>query len=228
MFLRAEIPIFARMDYIVWHINESEEELQGSLQHPEYYASKVANLKPGSRRMLEVLAVRRALKELFYGEEQKVGYDEQGRPYLEPLDGSGKPKKTLPHISISHTMDYAVVIASEHPVGIDIERRGKRVARVVSHFLKPEEVARLSLLAGDDEEMLSLCLHLAWSAKEAAFKVLGKDYYDLQEKTTIILLSLPLCQIMLDVEGRKEPMSLHFDYTDDYVLVWVEETKQES
>ena len=37
------------------------------------------------------------------------------------------------------TTDYAAVIASEHPVGIDIERRGKRVARVVSHFLKPDE-----------------------------------------------------------------------------------------
>ena len=217
------------MDYIVWHINESEEELRAELQHPEYFAEKVASLKPGSRRMLEVLAVRRAMKELFYGEEQRVGYDEEGRPRLigdrhdmsSRLGDKGLPR--LPYISISHTTDYAAVIASEHPVGIDIERRGKRVACVVSHFLKPDEVARLSLLAGEEEERLSLFLHLAWSAKEAAFKVLGRAYYDLQRLTTITMLSAQSRQIMLAVEGRQQPMTLHFDYTEDYVLVWCED-----
>lgn len=204
------------MDYIVWHINESEEELRAELQHPEYFAEKVASLKPGSRRMLEVLAVRRAMKELFYGKEQRVGYDEGGRPRLIG------DRHDMPYISISHTTDYAAVIASEHPVGIDIERMGKRVARVVSHFLKPDEVARLTLLAGEDEEQLSLFLHLAWSAKEAAFKVLGRAYYDLQRLTTIKMLSLQARQITLAVEGRQHPMTLHFDYTEDYVLVWCE------
>lgn len=213
------------MDYIVWHINESEEELRNSLQHPDFFASKIADLKPGSRRMLEVLAVRRALKELFYGEEQKVEYDEHGRPYLEPLDTLRSPNQVLPHISISHTTDYAVVITSDYPVGVDIERRGSRVSRVVSHFLKADEVARLSLLAGDDEDKLTLFLHLAWSAKEAAFKILGQEYYDLQKKTTITLLSPSLCQITLAVEGQTDPLLLHFDYTDDYVLVWVEDMR---
>ena len=205
------------MDYIVWHINESEEELRVELQHPEYFAEKVARLKPGSRRMLEVLAVRRAMKELFYGEEQQVRYDEEGRPWLEG------DRHDMPYISISHTADYAAVIASEHPVGIDIERRGKRVARVVSHFLKPEEVARLTLLAGEDEEQLTLNLHLAWSAKEAAYKILGRAYYDLHRLTTLTMLSMEMRQITLAVEGHQQPLTLHFDYTEDYVLVWVEE-----
>ena len=55
-------------DYIIWKIDETEDELRNSLSHPEYFAAKIANLKSGSRRLLEVLAVRRAIKELFFGE----------------------------------------------------------------------------------------------------------------------------------------------------------------
>lgn len=204
------------MDYIVWHINESEEELRAQLQHPEYFAQKLQNLKSGSRRLLEVLATRVALKELFYGQEQQVVYDADGRPSL---------VGERAHISISHTTDYAVVIASNIPVGVDIERRGQRVARVANRFLKPEELSRLLLLSHDDDELLNLMLHLAWSAKEAAFKVLGRAYYDLQRLTTITQLAMSEQQITLAIEGRNKPMTLHFYYNEDYVLVWVEDGK---
>lgn len=201
------------MDYIVWHITESEQELRDSLQHPDYFAAKTAPLKPGSHRMLEVLAVRRAMKELFYGEEQQVVYDRHGRP---SLAGSG------PFISISHTSGYVAVIASERPVGIDIERRASRVVRVANRFLQPAELARLSLLAAQDDERLLLFLHLCWSAKEAAFKVLGQAYHDLQHLTTVTMVSLATRCLTLAVEGSEQPLSVRFDVTDDYVLTWVE------
>lgn len=221
------------MDYIVWHITESEQELRDSLKHPEYFASKIEHLKPGSARMLEVLAVRRALKELFYGEEQEVVYDEHGRPYLHSVTRSDGSR--VPYISISHTSEFAAVITSQHPVGIDIERRGRRVARVSNRFLKPDELARLSLLSNMDFDRLSarpeglsaewlfdLYLHLCWSAKEAAFKVLGQEYYDLKQLTTVTLLALQARRLTLQVEGRKDPLIVHFDITDEYVLTWVE------
>lgn len=202
-------------DYIVWKITESEEELRAELSHPELFAKKIERLKPGSRRLLEVLAVRRAMKELFYGTEKEVLYTEEGAPYL----AHG------PFISISHTDGYAAVIASEEsPVGIDIERRGTRVERVVSHFLRPEELVVLhvaeteSVLLGMDYLLL---LHLAWSAKETAFKILGKAYYDLQNLTTIQHLDLNKKILLLAVEGRKEPLQIHFDFSEDYVLTYV-------
>ena len=55
-------------DYIVWKITESEDELRASLSHPEYFEAKIRNLKSGSRRLMEILSVRRALKELMQGE----------------------------------------------------------------------------------------------------------------------------------------------------------------
>ncbi len=199
-------------DYIVWRITESEEELRAALDHPELFADKVANLKAGSHRLLEVLAVRRAMKVLFDGEEKLVEYDEHGAPRL--ADGSHC-------ISISHTRDYVAVIASDVPVGIDIERRGNRVQRVTSRFLQHDELALLALLSPDDDA-LQLALHLAWSAKEAAFKVLGQDYYNLQHLTRIAQIDWQSKRITMEVHNQQQPLTLGFDYTTDYVLVWLE------
>lgn len=199
-------------DYIIWRITESEAELRNGLEHPELFAEKVERLKPGSRRLLEVLAVRRAMKVLFNGEEKAVVYDEHGAPRL--ADASH-------HISISHTHEYVAVIASEVPVGIDIERRGNRVQRVTSHFLKHNEVALLRMQSSDDEQF-ALSMHLAWSAKEAAFKVLGQEYFDLQHLTTVAHIDWLGKLMTLDVERREQSLQMHFDYTDDYVMVWVQ------
>lgn len=206
-------------DYIIWHINESEEELRSGLSHPEYFIDKIKSLKPGSGRLMEILATRRALKELFYGQEQQVMYNEEGRPFLQG--------DSAPYISISHTKDYAAVILGETPVGIDIERRGNRVQRVVSRFLKPEEIAVLNLAASmndklSPEESLCLAMHLSWSAKEAAFKILGRKYYDLQNLTSVEQIDWQSCQLTLRVSGFDEPMHIHFDFTDEYVLAWVQ------
>lgn len=198
------------VDYLVRPIAESEEELLARLSHPEYFAEKIEKLKSGSSRMIEVLAVRSALKDLFQGVEQQVLYTTEGKPYL--------TVGQAPCISISHTKGYVAVIRAEHPVGIDIERRGTRVERVVSHFLKPEELSLLS--EGVDEEKRQLSLHLAWSAKEAAFKVLGREFYDLQHLTTVTEIDWENATLSLSVSGQDQPLLVHFEYTEDYVLAY--------
>ena len=197
-------------DYIVWKITESEEELRASLSHPEYFEAKIKNLKPGSRRMMEILSVRRALKELMYGDEKRIVYDRYGKPSIDEPDA--------PFISFSHTKQYVAVITSDVPVGIDIERRGDRVQRVVPQFLTPDEVTVLSLTPDID-----LAFHLAWSGKESAFKVLGQSFYDLKKLTSIVCVDMERKLILLHVEGRELPMRIHFDFTEDYVLTWVQD-----
>ena len=197
-------------DYIVWKITETEEELRASLSHPEYFEAKIRNLKPGSRRLMEILSVRRALKELMYGEEKRIVYNRYGKP---SIDEPGAP-----FISFSHTKQYVAVITSDVPVGIDIERRGDRVQRVVPQFLTPDEVTVLSLTPDID-----LAFHLAWSGKESAFKVLGQSFYDLKKLTSIVCVDMERKLILLHVEGRELPMRIHFDFTEDYVLTWVQD-----
>ena len=111
----------------------------------------------------ERLAVRVLLKTLC-GEEKKVVYLPSGKPYL--ADGSA-------HISISHTNGYvAVALHPTEEVGIDIERYGVRVRRVVSRFVRPDEEKTMN----QGDEVYVLLLH--WSAKETLFKVMGVEGVD--------------------------------------------------
>jgi phosphopantetheinyl transferase len=145
-----------------------------------------------------------------YGEEKPIVYDRYGKPSIDEPDA--------PYISFSHTKQYVAVIASDVPVGIDIERRGDRVQRVVPQFLTPDEVTVLSLTPDID-----LAFHLAWSGKESAFKVLGQSFYDLKKLTSIVCVDMERKLILLHVEGRELPMRIHFDFTEDYVLTWVQD-----
>ena len=214
-------------DYIIWHMEESEEELRSQLSHPEYYADQVAKLKPGSKRLKEVLAVRCALKVLFYGEEQQVCYDASGAPSL----------PNGPFLSISHTADYAAVCVSPDPVGIDIERIGTRVQRVVSQFLKEEELVLLQMVSNvtdssvlplPDVEPFSLALHLAWSAKEAIYKVLGHDYFDLKQLVSVVYIDWHHQSLWLLVEGKPTPWRVKFICHPDYVFCLVRSQDESS
>lgn len=238
------------MQIHIFPIDRSSEEMLQTLQHPEYFADKVRNLKPESRRLREILAVRCALKEIFGGVEQEVGYTEDGAPYLLsscskdiPTDRNDAPtarnyapsdRNDAPtarhhsYLSISHTQGYGAIIIGDNPVGIDIEHRGNRVENVVSRFLQAEEIFYIQQLGDttgmrppEDDYLWRLPLHLAWSAKEAAFKVLGKDYYDLHHLTAVKQIDFTTKEIILAVQGRENPLLLHFDYTDDYVTVWL-------
>lgn len=208
------------MQIHVFPIDRNADEMLQTLQHPEYIADKIQNLKPNCRRMREILAVRCALKQIYGGEEQQVAYTPDGAPYLlsSPAD----------KISISHTEGFGAIMIGDSPVGIDIEHRGNRVENVVSRFLQAEEILYIQQLGDttgmrppEDDYLWRLPLHLAWSAKEAAFKVLGKDYYDLHHLTAIRQIDFSAKEILLAVHGRQQPLLLHFDYTDDYVLVWL-------
>ena len=191
------------MQYKVAAITQTADQLEAQLQHRDLYAAKVANLKPESRRRLEVLAVRCLLKEMM-GEEQAVVYDEHGAPSL----ASGSD-----YISISHTDGYVAAIIGQNPVGIDVERRGRRVERVRSKFLQPAEE---TLVAHTPDPQLSM--HLIWSAKEAVFKFLGPDYYDLQNLTQITSIDFSQSQMSMQVKGLDHPLIICFEYTKDYVL----------
>lgn len=185
----------------LWHITESADRLRAMLSQPDLHAGKTAGLRPASRRLREVLAVRCLLRAML-GTETEVRYHDDGRPWLD--NGT--------HISITHTEGYAAVILSSHPAGIDIERIGNRVQRVVSHFVHPAEEALLDT---------PLALHLAWSAKETAFKLLGSSYYDLRRLTHVTHIDSAGRQLCLHVEAHA-PLLIHFSHTPDYVLTWCE------
>lgn len=237
MSLTSLFPIQYGVQVGVWQIDEPTAELEALLVHPELYAAKTTGLKPDSQRLREILAVRCLVKAMV-GEELPIAYDEAGHPFLPA--GKGQ-------VSITHTKGFAAIIyvpeifsAGRLQIGIDMEHIGRRVGRVAERFLMPDELAlldRSELEIGHvvqrsigcrqmPESVDPLSLHLAWSAKETAYKVLGTSYYDLQHKTTLIAVDAEAGHLFLRAEGIARPLAVDYVVTPDYVLtyaVWVPE-----
>ena len=207
----------------LWQIAETASELKAQLQLPDMYADRIARLPEDSRRMREILAVRCLLKAMT-GEEQRVLYDKDGKP-LAPqqmesvrYENGKEIHYVWSHLSISHTDGWAAVILSDHPVGIDIERLGRKVQHVTSHFLKAPEMEFLQ----DDVE-----LHIAWCFKESLFKILGRDYYDLRRRTSVRKICYArrngnnrqgTVEVAVEEQGLK---TLYFKTNDNFVLTYI-------
>lgn len=207
----------------LWQIAETASELKAQLQLPDLYADRIARLLEDSRRMREILAVRCLLKAMT-GEEQRVLYDKDGKP-LAPqqmesvrYENGKEIHYVWSHLSISHTDGWAAVILSDHPVGIDIERLGRKVQHVTSHFLKAPEMEFLQ----DDVE-----LHIAWCVKESLFKILGRDYYDLRRRTSVRKICYArrngnnrqgMVEVAVEEQGLK---TLYFKTNDNFVLTYI-------
>jgi phosphopantetheinyl transferase len=145
--------------YLVWYIEESEEELLSNLSlNVEQQAIYSSFLHP--KRRLEWLASRLAYRELCI--YMKIPYipickDQNERPYL-------PDSKT--YISISHCFPFAVTaISQQAPIGIDIQIPNYKLQAIKEKYLNELEIEN----SKQDLEKLCIC----WCAKEAIYKVYG-------------------------------------------------------
>src|SRR5436190_1663294 len=108
----------------VWHISESEDffleqvPVQREITHPH--------------KRLQHLAGRLLLKELFPDfPHELIRIAETRKPFLE---------NEAYHFSISHCGNYAaVIVSSDHRVGVDIEQVSEKIEKVKHKFLSEAE-----------------------------------------------------------------------------------------
>ena len=130
-----------------------------------------------SKRECERRAEADLLLQVF-GRETKLLHDDDGKPYL--------PDSHL-HISISHSKNRLCIALSESTeIGVDIEDLHPRLDRVKHMFLT--DIEQSALPAG------LLPLALCWSAKEAVYKLLGKEAGAMGENVKLDIDSL--CQAL--------------------------------
>ena len=115
-------------------------------------------------------AARRWWSERFGGELEhpagfQIGHDALGKPQVELQRGRAKP-----NISIAHSERLVVSLASQDPVGIDIEPVARDTRAILPQFADETEVALLEQQRGHLGEAIETRL---WCAKEAAAKCLG-------------------------------------------------------
>lgn len=152
----------------VWSITEDEDfflqkvNIQSAISHPRKRLQHLAG-----RYLLRLLNPDFPLHLIEIAESKK------------PLLSNGECD-----FSISHCGDYAAVIVSHKPVGIDVELITPRVELVKHKFLSAEEIQILQRFTGTSIEEHKL-LTLFWSTKEAIFKWYGKGKVDFRENMII-------------------------------------------
>jgi phosphopantetheine--protein transferase-like protein len=124
----------------------------------EYLISRVA-LKDGVRKYLQ----KREREKLIYPIEVSVRHNEKGKPSLH-----GHKKLRGTEVSIAHKGSEAVVIVSDKPVGIDIEKIEKRTKKFMNLAFTPHELEMLKEKRNKPEWITRF-----WVAKEAYGKMLG-------------------------------------------------------
>lgn len=207
--------IFWRFDddveIIIWKTDESVDEtlLFFAPEIQEVHREKLESIKYEKRRKEYLCA--RLLIDIIAGEGQRVEYLESGRPYLTDCHKE---------ISISHTKNYVAVIADDDKrVAIDIEVFGKTVEKVKNRFCTQQELEYLS----EDDDIRLLQLHLIWSAKETAYKLLDEKGIYFEEHLHVLPFKLDKngimhCNVIKDNTVRNIKMA--YKVFDDFVMVW--------
>lgn len=147
---------------LIAEVEESIEELFPLLENFNCYSNEFYTIN-ALKRKKEFISVR-ILMNLLMQRTVTITYDNDHKPFL---------TENKHHISISHSGNfYALIESSCLPVGIDIEKRTQRVVKVSRRYLDDNELTFLNQ-KGD-----TAGLEIAWSAKEALYKRIGKEAYD--------------------------------------------------
>lgn len=158
----------------------------------------------GDKRTREALAKQQLLTEVF-GKEVQLLHDEEGKPYLQnsPLS-----------ISLSHCRHYLCMAVAEEgiPVGIDIEEIQPRIQRVQHKFLSEQELQHIGNSL--------LYLTLAWSAKEAVYKIAGRQAGAFGQHISLHTQSIGQDRFPAEILPAEDKYLLHaIEKNEEYVIV---------
>ena len=209
LFLTKDLDDDAHSRLGVWHITESEAELQELCSIPSDELEEISFIKNESLRK-QKLAVR-ALLDAMFEEKVYLSHHDNGKPYIE---------NNATNISITHTNDYVAVILNDlEDVGIDCESLDRDFSVVEKRALSEEEIEDLD----DDKRNEQLAIY--WCAKEAVYKKLSQYKVDFAEQIEIDSFRPKgegeLEATFIHKDGYEEQFDLEYMTFDRHVLVWI-------
>ena len=203
--MKRELIISGEAKVLVWELTESVDTLYDQLNLTESDNAAFNNIV-SVKRKLEFLGIRVALQALV-GKKAHIEYDADGKPHL--IDKSY-------HISVSHSNKWIAVIT--HPtamVGIDIECPTDKIQKIYKRFMSFTEQQELS--EGKDIRQLLL----AWSAKEALYKIIGKEAIDFATQLRIYPFVVSASgEMKAQHIPAKTFYRLMYQQSDQYTLVY--------
>ena len=148
-----------------WSIEEEEDYFHYELVINKEEDELLAKMK--GRRKLEWLSSRYLIHLMTQRKERAIILkDDYGKPYIHDSEH---------FISFSHSHGIAVAIASEKPVGIDVQFIVPKITRIQHKFVNEKELTFINNLP--NSKRLD-ALHIIWGAKESLYKAYGKRSLD--------------------------------------------------
>ncbi len=194
----------ADLQVAVWHITETTDELVQLLLPNSTYSKQLSDIVREKRKS-EYLAVRLLVKKLL-GDTPIIAYLPNGKPYL--TDSSH-------YISISHTKNYAAIcISAKHEIGIDIETISDKVQHVKERFMNEAELVHA--------QQCSEFILLSWVAKEAAYKIIGKEVVHFAASMELVPFT-PHTSGVLELKVKLEvdkTYTFYYQQHTEFVLVY--------
>lgn len=191
-----------KMEEDLLSLETMASDIVGGTFHTEYADFTLAKRKREfliSRILLKVVLNKYGLE--FHG----IDKDLHNKPFL------------LVHpfpISITHSHDYAAVIMHKYRrVGIDLERVNPSIASVQDKFLTKDE---LRFFENDIQK-----LTLAWSAKESAFKLIGRKGLSLKKHIDLSIPNGGTMRGSIAYESSRLDVIVNYRTIEDYVLTFV-------
>ncbi|MDO4692442.1 MAG: 4'-phosphopantetheinyl transferase superfamily protein [Porphyromonadaceae bacterium] len=171
------------------------------------FLSPISRQEGEKRREAEQRTLHILLQSVYHGEVD-YRHDADGAPYL-----GNYPNE---RISVSHSGTHVLFGSSPHaPLGVDIEELGEQVPRVRSRFCSNEEY---KLLEATGSPLIAL--HLLWSAKEAAYKLINPPSKSLHtfKLTGLHTPDDTSYSLTLEIIDDKELIQVEAMHTESYVL----------
>jgi len=169
----------------VWHITEDEQSLAKSISLTPHCNQRLQSMSHSNQRK-GFLAIRSLVEAAGISLDQ-LFYNIDGKPYLE----------NGPHISFSHTRDFAALAISQAPIGVDVERHRAKVKRVAKKFVNPADQAPQQTIA----QLTDL-----WCAKESMYKAISVPGIRFSK------------DIFIDLSITKKEIAIYRDQTYDLFL----------
>lgn len=191
---------------LIAEIPENWDQLIPQLANFNDYTDEFKQINAVKRKK-EFISVR-ILMNILLRTTVRIKYDSDHKPYLSQHEPTTS-------ISVSHSGNfYAVAASLKGVVGIDIEARTNRVVKVRKRYLDEEE---LTFLYPDES---TGGLEIAWSAKEALFKCIGKDAYNFHTMKIQPFKQGKEGMLTALFTPTGKEYTLHFHQTDTYTLVY--------
>ena len=190
----------------IWKIEESYDDLMQPLDLKPESLERVSNMK-SELHQRGFLSVRHLLRAFGYS-DQDLFYDGNGKPHLK--DGK--------YISITHSFTFSGVIVSDNPVGIDIEMRRDKIAKIAKKFVDYE----FDYLETGTEDYVRK-LTIIWGIKESLYKLFATPGMLFKEHFLVIPFNITDLETVawIDYDSKKYRYNTAFLEFEGFTCAYV-------